>query len=123
MTDAPTSEMASGRKTKVLASDSRRMRSKSPAKMSPSTTLPAGPDQQPDDVVAQDLDERGLEASPQLASVKSPASSWKLRMTVPTAGYTRKTASSTTAGADEDPRQDPVAPLWLAAGSTSAPTP
>ena len=57
MTDAPMSEMASGRKMNVLASASRRTRSKSPAMTRPRNTLPAGRNDQPDDVVAQDLDE------------------------------------------------------------------
>ena len=41
MTVAPTSEIASGVNTKILASDSRRIRSNSAATSRPSPTLPA----------------------------------------------------------------------------------
>ena len=43
MTDAPTSEMASGRKTKVLATDSYLTRSNRAAMSRPSPTAPATP--------------------------------------------------------------------------------
>ena len=100
----------------VLASDSRRTRSKSPAKMSPSATLPAGPDDQPDEVVAQDRGELGLGqhrevGERELALLVLQAAQDRSRR-----GVDQEDRQQRQGGADEDPRQDPVAPLWLAAG-------
>ena len=71
----------------VLASDSRRTRSNSPAKMRPKHHAAAGADDQPDDVVAQDLGELGLGHDREVRERELARDRrWKLRMIVPAAG-------------------------------------
>ena len=89
MTVAPTSEMASGMKTKTFASDSRRMRSNRAAASRPSPTLPLVAIRSQRMLLRRISTNGGVARLAQLASVKSPLSSWKLPITVTTAGYTR----------------------------------
>ena len=89
MTVAPTSEMASGRKTKIFARDSRRMRSKRAAVSRPSPTLPDVAIRSQRMLLRRISRNGGVARLAQLASVKAPFSSWKLPITVRTAGYTR----------------------------------
>ena len=73
----------------------------------------AGPDDQPDDVVAQDRDELGLEqhrvvGERELAGLVLKAAQDRSRRRVD-----QEDRQQRQGGADEDPRQDPVAPLRL----------
>ena len=110
MTDAPMSEMASGRKMNVLASASRRTRSNSPAMTRPRNTLPAGRHDQPDDVVAQDLDEirrrhDRVVGEREVAVVVEEAAEEGRH------GRVQQVCREQHEGrADKDPRQDAVAP-------------
>src|SRR5687768_15951812 len=89
MTVAPTREIASGVKMKTLASASRLMRSKSAAMTRPRPTL------KPVTATSQIALFRKISRNApvprlvQLARVNASLSSWKLRITVATAGYTR----------------------------------
>ena len=89
MTVAPTSEMASGMKMKIFARDSRLMRSKRPAVSRPSPTLPEVAIRSHRMLLRRISTNGGVARLCQLASVKAPCLSWKLPITVTTAGYTR----------------------------------
>ena len=79
MTEAPTSEIASGRNTMVLASDSRRIRSNSPAKRSPSSTLAPVPKMSQMTLLRRTVTNSGSVMTAKLSSVSWPASLVKLR--------------------------------------------
>ena len=89
MTVAPTSEIASGVKMKILASASRRMRSKRAAVSRPRPTLPDVATRSQRTLLRRISRNGPVARLAQLASVKAPFLSRKLPMTVTTAGYTR----------------------------------
>ena len=86
MTDAPTSEMASGRKTKVFASASRLTRSNSAAMNSPRMTAPPVPTMSQMTLLRRICGEFGLDHHREVLERELTGVVWKLRRMVPAAG-------------------------------------
>ena len=86
MTEAPTSEIASGRNTKVLASASRLTRSNSPAIRRPSSTLAPVPKISHRALLRRIVRNSGSVSTAKFESVNWPSLSWNARRIVPAAG-------------------------------------